>query len=435
MYIHDPQFSGVRNPGEEHPLASRAVVPNSSYIVQGTTRSERYGESTASYGWTNIGFGEPLPKQSAPNVRALQESLNKWRVLKGQTSIKEDGLLTAETKNAVTEFQTASGLKRPDGIAGPATGKRLTLILEIQKNLPVSVFFPRRLVELVGHPGFGMLDPPLQDDTLHRILSYAKGATNDNILNLSDLVVRLSARVPAPIKKRMLGLLAARPGNTRLATALTVVANEFTFRNTAQSKLIWVLNLIESYAGDQNKLGNLSMLMAGLPFDQLTSKSQNLMLLAVRNHAKDIDLVSNFIVLGGIPAFFRLNQLTQTEVINRIVNYPRDTSNVFNLMSLVTTPGFEDLAWDVRAQILEGLPLRFNNVGLDPVKIGNLMTVVTTFSFPKILPEFRALLLDFQAARPDNAQLANALASIPYGQLRDRRNANQTITQVNDSIP
>ncbi|MCI0562244.1 MAG: peptidoglycan-binding protein, partial [Nitrososphaera sp.] len=69
------------------------------------------------------------PTQAAgtpqPAVRDLQESLNKWRIENRQKPIKEDGLDSEDTRNAIREFQRENGIKE-DGIAGPQTRKRLS---------------------------------------------------------------------------------------------------------------------------------------------------------------------------------------------------------------------------------------------------------------------------------------------------------------------
>jgi len=383
-------------------------------------------------------------KVSGPRaeVRALQESINKWRVVNGQTPIKENGLLSAETKKAVLEFQKASGLKREDGIADPATRERLTLLLDILKNVPRERL---RLVGLVGSPGFRSLEGPTQTEVLKRIVSYGWPGAPDPVIqlnkiwNLTGLVTKFGFDLlPTSSQKLMLRALAARPDELSLATFLKLLAESPSFRNLEEPTQTWVLKRIEGYAGNIDRIDNLVSLITfpTFYFHYLSKKSQNVMLVALANHPNDARLVDNF-HRAAKSTFSQLDQSTQTEVLNRIVAYPRAPRNVDNLMSLVTAPGFRNLAPDVRALVLDGLPSRFGNVDLDPASIGNMMSLMTALGFEKLRPEVRDLMLDVQANRPDNAQLANALRSLAESPRfrHDHRMARQTILQVADSIP
>jgi hypothetical protein len=374
-------------------------------------------------------------------VRALQESINKWRVENGQTPIKEDGLLSAETNRAVLEFQKASGLKREDGIAGPFTRERLTLLLDILKNIPTSPVWTvgrRRLIELVGSAGFRSLAGPTQTEVLKRILSYQRSpGALDKIRHLTNLVTQTGFELlPTSSQKLMLRVLAARPEDTELAFHLGLLAERDDFRNLEGPTQTWVLKRIEGYAGDRRKIDNLvTLITLNFLFGGLPKKIQKLMLVAHANHPEDTRLVEDFLTLAGRNDFSQLDQPTQTEVLYRILGYPRGPGNVENLMNLVTTPGFGNLAPDVRAQVLDGLPSRFGNVWLNPASIGNMMSLITALGFEKIRPDVRDLMLDVHANRPDNVQLANALRDEIPRIRRDPRMARPTILRVDDSIP
>jgi monoamine oxidase len=392
-------------------------------------------------------------------VRAMQQSLNKWRVEIGQTPIKEDGLLSAETKNAILEFQKASGLKGQDGIAGPATRERLALLLDILKNIPTSPVFIEnrsRLFGLVGGAGFRSLEGPTQTEVLKRILSYQVPGTLDNISHLTNLVTQTGFELlPKASQKLMLRVLAARPDDAPLVDNLGQLAGSAAFRSLEEPIQTWVLKRIQSYAGNRGKIDNLeNLITATRNFDRLPKESRNVMLVALANHPNDARLVDNFrrVVEGTFASmaagidFLQLDQPTQADVLNRVVAYPRNPRHVDNLMSLVTTSGFGNLASDVRAQVLDGLPSRFGTVVLNgpfnvnnnpPTNIGNMMSLVTALGFEKLRPEVRDLMLDVQASRPDNDQLASALGSLASGpRLRqDSKTARQTVLQVADSIP
>src|SRR5688572_28288194 len=130
MYIYDPKLSGALSLLKEEPINLAAGVRNSYYSDRGICGFGGRGGSSGAYVWANERLGEPAPQQSKRSeaeVRALRESLNKWRALKGETPITETGPLGPETKKAILQFQKDSSLKTQDGIADPATRERLTL--------------------------------------------------------------------------------------------------------------------------------------------------------------------------------------------------------------------------------------------------------------------------------------------------------------------
>lgn len=460
MYIYESKLPSSHFRPKEQPITSRLSQRNSYFPDRDISVLGELGGSSGSYVWANEGLGElstenslrphlssqvggvgQQSKASGPRaeVRALQESINKWRVVSGQAPIKEDGLLDAETKTAVLEFQKASGLKREDGIADPATRERLTLLLDILKN--TNTMFAADRLRLFGSAGFRSLqEPPTQTELLKRILHYqGSPSTLDNIRHLANLVTQTGFELlPTSSQKLMLRTLAARPNDAQLADNLGQLASDVAFRNLEGPTQTWVLKRIETYAGNRNKIDNLENLITStFRFDQLSKESRNVMLVVLANHPNDARLVGNLRRAVDHINFRLLDQPTQTEVLNRIVAYPRDPRNVDNMMSLVTTLGFENLAPNIRAQVLDGLPSRFGNVQLNSASIGNMMSLIAASGFEKLRPEIWDLMLDVLANRPDNAQLANALrdlAQSPRFQ-HDHRMARQTILQVADSIP
>jgi hypothetical protein len=421
------------------PATTPEFYAESAPWISGSGYEDRVSEVAAEQA-TEEDLAEFESQVSGPRteVRALQESINRWRVENGQTPIKEDGLLGAETKKAVLEFQQASGFKRvhQDGIAGPATRERLTLLLDILAN----AVDRRRLVEFVGSAGFRSLEEPTQTEVLERIRSFQRSpGTLDNIRHLTNLVTQTGFELlPRSSQKLMLRVLAARPDDAQLADNLGQLAGSPGFRNLEGPTQTWVLKRIEGYAGNRDKIDNLeNLITATNNFDQLSKESRNVMLVALANHPKDTRLVDNFRRAADRIDFRQLDQPTQTDVLHRIVAYPRDPRNVDNLMSLVTTPGFGNLAPDVRAQVLDGLPSHFGNVQLNPTSIGNMMSLITASGFEKLRREVRDLMLDVQANRPDNEPLANALRNLAENPRfrHDHRMARQTILRVADSIP
>jgi Putative peptidoglycan binding domain len=377
-------------------------------------------------------------------ILALQKSLNTWRSEFGQTPIKEDGLPSAETRGAVLEFQKTSGLKRADSIPGPATRERLNLLLDILRNIPTSPLWiadRRRLRELVGSAGFRSLEEPTQTGVLKRILSYKNqpGFGVDIIRHQKNLVTEPGFELlPASSRELMVRVLAARPDDAELAGNLLQLTGSTEFRNLEGSTQTWVLKRIKAYAGNRTSIDNLeNLITATLQFDQLSKKNRNTMLLALAAHPDDTLLVFNLRMAVERADFLHdLDQQAQTDVLNRIVTYPRAGPNVHNLMSLVTTPDFRNLAPAVSTQVLDGLPSRFGNVPLDPVSIGHMMSLLTASGFQKLRPEIRDLMLDALAERPNNMQLANGLRNLAENPRfpHDHRGARQSILQVVDSI-
>jgi hypothetical protein len=378
------------------------------------------------------------------DVRALQKSINKWRVEKGQTPITEDGLLSADTNRAVQEFQSDSALKREDGIARPATRERLALLLRILANIPTSVVFSTdrdRLFELLGSAGFRSLTESTQTLVLQRILSYQRSPGSlDNIPRLMNLVIESGFELlPTSSQDLMLRALAARPADAELVDNLRHLAGSVQFRNLQGATQIWVLKRIESYAGDRRKIDNLEKLITLTQrFAELSRQSRNVMLVALANRPDDTRLVENFrkaaerIGLQVPP----LDQPTQTDVFNRVRDLPGGPGGVDNLMNLLTTPGFGDLTEDVRHQVLDGLPV-FGDGVLSSTQIENIMKLATASGYGKLRPEVRGFMLEVLAGRPDKRELADALrdlADTPRFR-HDHRMARKTILQVADSIP
>jgi hypothetical protein len=298
----------------------------------------------------------------------------------------------------------------------------------------------QRLRELVGSAGFRSLEEPTQTGVLKRILSYQKQPVGlDNIRHQTNLVTEPGFELlQASSRELMVRVLAARPGDAELAGNLLQLIASTSFRNLEGSEQTWVLKRIKAYAGKRTSIDNLQILVtASGNFHQLSKKNRNTMLLALAARPDDIQLVVNLRMAVANANFLHdLDQQAQTDVLNRIVIYPRALLNVQNLMSLVLTPGFWNLAPAVSAQVLDGLPSRFGNALLDPVSIGPMMSLLTASGFQKLRPEIRDLMLDALAERPDNMQLANGLRNLAenFRFPHDHRGARQSILQVVDSI-
>jgi monoamine oxidase len=361
---------------------------------------ETWGSDTPAEVWVEGDTSGPRA-----DVRALQVSLNKWRVEKGQAPIKEDGLLSVETNRAVLEFQRDTGFKRTDGLAGPATRERLALLLAILKNIPTSSMLTldrHRLLEFVDSPGFRSLEGPTQTEVLKRILSYQRGpGALDQIGHLTNLVTRFGFDLlPISSQKLMLRALAARPDDARLAGNFSRLAGSFGFRSLEGPTQTRVFKQLVRYTGNPVRSNNLMNLLDSWGFDSLSNPSKEWMISGLFARPDNAQLVQNFTGLAGRGDFKQLDQGRQEDV-------------------------------------LSALSPRFENVQLSSAGIGNVMSLVTASGFEKLLREVRDLMLDVLSERPDNAPLANALRNLAESPRfrHDHRMARQAILQVADSVP
>jgi Putative peptidoglycan binding domain len=343
--------------------------------------------------------GAAAPTQAVgspqPAIRDLQESLNKWRVENGQTPIKEDGIDSQDTRNAVREFQRQNGIKE-DGLAGPQTLQRLTTQVDIiaLKNNPNTAAEMRRLV---GSEGFGKMPPDMQSDVINRFKKYAAAGELSSIGNMVNVIDQSGfGSLPLSTRKLLLDTMAARPDDNRLATNLENLAGT-NFAMLDEKSQNWVLNRIQRYGGDRNKIVSL-IIIAG----QTTPPPL------------------------GQPQFPHKNEL-----LTRLMNCPPDTDQVENMAKLLGA-GFRNLPEDVRKQILDGLPYRFTTGQLTGADAANLMTLATVPNFEKLHPDKRDEMMNALALRPDNAELAKALRELAEDRRFqiDNRTWRQTIERV-----
>jgi hypothetical protein len=375
-----------------------------------------------------------------PEVRTLQESINKWREARGEGKITDkDGVFGPDTEKALKEFQDATGIKPVDGAFGPATRERMSIMLDILKHKPDALGAGQTLPRLLASDGFRNLGPA-QNEVLKRTLNYVKTpGTLDNIRLMTNVITEPGFdQLSHSSKAKMLDVLAARPGDSDLADNLSQLAAASQFRNLSEPMREMVLGRIKSYGGNRTRIDNLeNMITATMGFDRLSRDSQRAMFTALANHPNDSRLVDSLRMAAENPNFAPLNQDYQNEVIRLVTQYPRNPANVDNLMNLVSRQDFRDLPAGVQFEVLDKLPSRFNNVQLTPAMIGNMITMMNVYGFEKLRPETRELMLDVLAARPDNTQLAGDLQNVAQnGRFwNNPRAAAQEIMRINDAIP
>ena len=372
-------------------------------------------------------------------IKSLQESLNKWRMENGQGAINTSGVMDQDTKEAIEKFQGATGLN-PDGKAGIETQKRLTLALDILGKQPKNTALNNNVIELLRSSGFKSLGEPGQTKMLNQVLSYAGSpSTAGNVTLLKNLVAEPGFdRLSPQSKDHMLKILAARPGDSTVGNNLLQIAGSPNFRDLDAPTQDLLLKRFERYGGNSNKIENLEDLITETQkFAELPKKTRDFL---IRTHIQNPDNA----VLGDTlrhatnsQNFRNMPQPLQEEMLNHVRNYPpRDFGAVDNLMELMMTPKLQDVSLGVRDQILTSVPHMFQDVKLDSVKINNLMKLASAPGFEKLNESIRQDMLNALALRPDNVQLAEALAELANSaKFRDdKRSARQTIMKVDESI-
>jgi peptidoglycan hydrolase-like protein with peptidoglycan-binding domain len=343
-----------------------------------------------------------VPSQASgspqPVVKDLQESLNKWRAENGKTPIKEDGIDSEDTRKAVREFQRENGIKE-DGVAGPETRKKLSIQVDIIafKNDPKTAADMRRLSV---SEGFTKLPTNLQSEVMDRFKKYAAAGELPSIGNMVNVIDQPGfGNLPLSTRKLFLDTMAARPDDDKLATNLSNMAGFSGFVFLDEKSQNWVLNKIQSYGGDRNKIVSLIILA-----DQTTPNAV------------------------GKPA-------EKNELLTRLMNYPPDPDQVENLVKLPGR-GLRNLPEDVQKQILDGLPYRFGTGQMTGNGADNLMTLASAPHFQKLSPDKRDEMMNLLALRQDNAELANALRELAEDQRfqLDNRTWRQTLDKVDAGI-
>ena len=348
--------------------------------------------------------GAAAPTQAGgspqPAVRDLQESLNKWRTENGQKPIKEDGIDSQDTRNAVREFQRQNGIKE-DGVAGPETRKMLSTQVDIiaLKNDPHTAADMRRLAD---SEGFKKMPTDMQSDVISRFKKYASAGEMSNIGNMVNVIDQSGfGNLPLSSRKLMLDTLAARRDDARLTTNLSNLGAS-SFGMLDEKSQNFVLNRIQSYGGDRNKITSILIVAAQTTAPPLSQ-----------------------------PQFPHKN-----EMLTRLMNYPQDTDQVENMVKVLGATGFRELPEDVRNQILDGLPYRFNTGQLTGADAANIMTLATSPHFEKLHPDKRDEMMNALSFRPDNAELAKALRELAEDRRfqLDNRTWRQTVERVDKSI-
>ncbi len=194
------------------------------------------------------------PGDNNPEVGYLQGDLNRWRFENGLPQIKESGVYTAETEQAVKDFQKATGLVE-DGKAGPNVKTRLALesnadFKQLDPQIKDLIRFdfnqfqndPAKrdnLVKLATNREFvHLISKESQADALNAFMIHDCGK-KENFKNIQDAVLDV-----AIVEKK--GTLAHLP----LATQRDVIATMFYKTNPPEDNPSWVRKDIVKLATD-----------------------------------------------------------------------------------------------------------------------------------------------------------------------------------------
>jgi peptidoglycan hydrolase-like protein with peptidoglycan-binding domain len=396
--------------GERQTSTDRQEPANTA-LAQKMQAAENKGQHNLSGQLMRHSLNQALPTGSAPPTQAggsahpgtldMQHSLNKWRAENNLKPIKEDGLDSEDTRNAIREFQRQNGIKE-SGVPTPETLKSLATQVDIiaLKNNPSTA---AHINKLVNSEGFKKLPPDVQSDVINRFKQYAAAGELRNIGNMVNVIDQLGfANLPLSSRKLMLDTMAARPDDDRLATNLSRMAGS-PFAKLDETSQNWALNKIKSYGGDRNKIVSLLV---------ITSRTTD-------------------------PPPGRPHLPGKNEMLTRLMNYPPDTDQVENMVKILGASGFSDLSVDVQNQILDGLPSRFTSGQLSYGEAANIMILATSPQFEKLHPDKRDEMMNTLAMRPWNFKLANALRELAEnGRFQvDKRTWRQTLERVDADTP
>ncbi len=243
MELNLPEPIPAGRTGEATSPGNGAASPKaagSTATSQSTIPAGRSGTATAA----TLQSGS-----SGSQVKKLQNDVNQWRVQNGQPAISEAGKFNTETKDAVTDFQHANGLKE-DGVAGVPTQSRL---------------------ELENNGNFKQLTDPTKTLVRNQMTSY--GSDAQKLQNTSQLATSDGFRqLSEDHQKQMLEGLNKRPSDQNLSGELTTFSNSATFRGLPDADKTNLIRNVSNTGSAASYVGNLNndqlLTLAELPTGQ-----------------------------------------------------------------------------------------------------------------------------------------------------------------------
>lgn len=387
------------------------------------------------------GVGGPTKAAaSAVDVRATQQSINKWRTENGQTPIKETGVEDADTARAIRDFQKDSGMHPIDGKNGPATQQRLTLMLDILKNNSSPTDFVKdQLTRLRNSDGFRTMESSTQTEVLKRMLKDAVGPDKlDNIRLMNDMITEPGfEKLPRKVQNLAVHAQGARPDDMDLSDNMRQLLGSDEFTGLDEPTQQSVLRKIRSYGGDRAKIDNLENLITTTShFQDLPKETREAMLSGLAGDPANAALESDLARAGEDLTLRGLAPDLQAQIMNAIPQSPRGRGTLANLLQVAQDPGFAAVPRDIQDRVLSNVPYLYETTPLNAANLPNFMKVITASGFEKLPQDTRDLMVATLASRPDNADLAEALADLANnGRFRhEQRLQRKAIMDVDDRI-
>lgn len=284
-------------------------------------------QQTKTGGSQGIGGTTLAQRNQEHATRGLQTQLNRWRAATGQPPISVNGKNDKKTEDAVRDFQNKSGLPT-DGIAGPSTRERLSLLIDIEKRMAGKPAQSANLNSILGSPAFRSMPEPMQTEMLKHVRSYANGNASSAIAHLQDIVSKRNFEIlPAGNKQVLLDSFYESP-TARRAELVTKASDSILFQFLSPDLQTEALKHLTSYPRNADQFDNIVSLLNTRSFQSVDPD--------VRNQ-----------ILENLPNIFNPKQL--------------DPNNIPNLIQLASEPDFARVRPEARLVMLQTLGRRLDN--------------------------------------------------------------------------
>jgi putative peptidoglycan binding protein len=309
-------------PGPSRQGAPNVLSYSSTHPAQtaGTQQSKTSGSQ-------GIGGTTLAQRNQEHATRGLQTQLNRWREATGQPPISVNGKNDKKTEDAIRDFQNKSGLPA-DGIAGPSTRERLSLLIDIEKRTAGKPGQSANLNSILGSPAFRSMPEPMQTQMLKHIRSYANGNASSAIAHLQDIVSKRNFEIlPAGNKQVLLDSYYESP-TARRAELVTKASDSILFQFLSPDLQNEALRHLTSYPRNAGQFDNIVSLLNERSFQSVNPD--------VRDQ-----------ILENMPKIFNPRQL--------------DPNNIPNLIQLASEPDFANVRPEARLLMLQTLGQRLDN--------------------------------------------------------------------------
>ena len=231
------QDSETATVGEGDKSTKAAATSTGNAVAsQAAAGSPATCQSNIPAGRTSTATVATLQSGSSGNqVKQFQNDVNAYRAQNGQPAITESGKFKTETKDAVTDFQRANGLK-DDGVAGVPTQSRL---------------------QLENNANFKQLTDPTKTLVRNQMNSY--GSDAQKLQNTSQLAASAGfGQLSEDHQKQMLEGLNKRPSDQNLSGELTTLSNSATFRGLPDADKTNLIRNVSNTGSAASYVGNMN---------------------------------------------------------------------------------------------------------------------------------------------------------------------------------